>query len=685
MTVTTRKLHGSRARCFAALTVWVLLGMSLPAAASDAEAAVPVRPELAAQLATASPDTRLVVLVSGDTTDTAVAAVKAVGLTTVEVFEQLSIVAASGVPDAVHRVHAEPGVRRVDANVELTFHDDMAHRSTGVAQLRDTATYPQLRSERRRDKTPYDGTGVSIAVVDSGFDTAHEQFVKDGDTKFDAHLRQACANSREGVHYVGGIDPGVDCSTWIPAPPADDASSGHGTIVAGVAAGYPKAPAIGPVSGTAPGARLVGLATGGTDYIYNALSALNWVLEHHANPCGDWSCPPIRVVNNSYGLPADDPAGLGQRRFDPGAPMSVVTTKLIEAGVVVVFAAGNEAGDGSDNRTNVFALHPQPGMLGVGAYYDRNAGDRDASVWLVSSRGRRGDPSTYPDLVAPGANYLAGCSTVSLLCVAPLGSASSYDGAPYGRFSGTSLSAPYIAGVVAQMLEARPTLTPGQVEDILEDSAYQGFIATDLRESDVYHDADGNLRGNADHLTSFHAGHGLVDVVGALSSLAKGKARTAPAPCPGGEPEATVTDPVGDTPLFFAVPSPLERPGFDIVEARASLLQHPGALTVAVRLADLPATDPRMHLTVAGNIDDTYFEVDLDRSVAGEDFTVFSGEVQLRGSIDASRDIVTFVVSPLNGAVPERAGMDWAWTSTGALVADADFTYGTCQILAPPA
>lgn len=323
---------------------------------------IPIRPELAAQLAVVSGDESLLVLVTGDSTDAAAAAVESAGLSTVEAFERLSIVAALGSPDAVRALHVQPGVLRVDANLPLEFLDDLAHRSTGVAQLRDIKRYPKLRALRRAPKTPYDGSGVSIADVDSGFDTTQEQFVEDGETKFDVHLRQTCPIHREAVYYAAGTDPTPDeCSAWIPVPPNDDGppADGHGTITAGVAAGYPRmTPSGAAVSGTAPGARLVGLSTGAGGAIYNAVSALNWVLENHADPCGDGSCPPIRVVNNSYGLPATDEAGLDDRRFDPDAPISVATSTLIDAGVVVVWAPGTTAATGARTGPTSSRLAP---------------------------------------------------------------------------------------------------------------------------------------------------------------------------------------------------------------------------------------------------------------------------------------------------------------------------------------
>ena len=71
------------------------------------------------------------------------------------------------------------------------------------------------------------------------------------------------------------------------------------------------------------------------------------------------------------------------------------------------------------------------------------------------------------------------------------------------------MASPYVAGVVAQIVGARPATTPARVEDLLEDTAHR-FTAGGAYEPDPR---------NATTPTSFDKGHGLVDVLGALSVL----------------------------------------------------------------------------------------------------------------------------------------------------------------------
>lgn len=641
---------------------------------------VPMTADVARQLARTPHDLSSLVMLTGASTREASIAANAAGLAVIEELHRIGVVAAAGPADAVRAVHSQPGILRVDADPQLAFLDDVSHGATGIAQLREFASHPDLGSLRPSNRTSYDGRGVSIAVVDSGFDTTHEHFVKDGKSKFDVHMRQGCAVHREVILYAAGADPLPACSLWLPVPPNDDGppTSGHGTIVAATAAGHPLTTPTGArVSGTAPGARLVGLSLGSGDFVYNATSALHWVLEHHADPCGDASCPPIRVVNNSYGLASE--IGPIARTFDPGSPIGRVTTELVRAGVVVVFAAGNDGGDGSTTQTNFLALNPTPGFLSAAAFWDGNSGDRDATIAEFSSKGRKGDRSTYPDIAAPGASYLIGCSPGTVGCEITPG-----DGKAYGNFNGTSISAPYISGVVAQLIEADPSVTPAEIEDILEDTAHQGFVPRTLLEPDIYKDVSGARTGNADHRTSFHAGHGLVDVVGALSRVRTAGRRASPGVCSARRTDLRVDDPAGDAALTDR--GSASQPWRDIVAVRASSRAKQGALTVVVRYVDLPEVEPQMHTTVTVLIDGVLAEVDLDRSLAGDAFSVFDGPVAVEGRVDPAADTATFVVKPTRGQIRERASVFWAWTAnSGSLVvADVDFTNGTCPVWVQP-
>ncbi len=285
---------------------------------------------------------------------------------------------------------------------------------------------------------------------------------------------------------------------------------GHGTHVSGIAAGNPVTLSDGTeVSGAAPGARIVSISTGAVLFIIGANSALNWVLEHHRAPCGPAisavECPPIKVVNNSYG-----PAGGGV--FDPNSATVKLQRELAEQGVVTVWAAGNDGGDGSESLTNTPGQDPAPGILSVASYFDRNGGVRDGEVSDYSSRGAADDPSTWPDISAPGQAITSACRPYLLICATgldPRNGPGLLDIGTYNTISGTSMAAPHITGIVAQLFQADPDATPAEIEDALKSTTHK---YTD----GAPYEAVGGYTSSPDK------GTGLVDVVAAATELGAG-------------------------------------------------------------------------------------------------------------------------------------------------------------------
>ncbi|MFJ5987337.1 S8 family serine peptidase [Lentzea sp. NPDC092896] len=178
------------------------------------------------------------------------------------------------------------------------------------------------------------GDGVRIGVIDTGIDYRHADF---GGGTFPT------------AKVVGGHDFAGDAYTGksgsIPEPDADPLDcEGHGTHVAGTAAGYGvnadgttyrgsyssvdlDSLKIGP--GTAPKASLYALKVFGCEGGTNLTAqALDWALDPNGD--GDFS-DKLDVVNLS----------LGSDFGAPDDPDSLFVRKLVEHGVVVVAAAGN--------------------------------------------------------------------------------------------------------------------------------------------------------------------------------------------------------------------------------------------------------------------------------------------------------------------------------------------------------
>ncbi|MDQ4104194.1 MAG: S8 family serine peptidase, partial [Actinomycetota bacterium] len=342
-----------------------------------------------------------------------------------------------------------------------------------------------------------EGTGVSIAVIDSGIDPTHPAFAEG---KVVRSLKSVCLDeSTADATCVVDVPTAVDTDTL--------SLGGHGTHVSSIAAGRSVTLSDGStVSGAAPGAKIVSLSTAAAVVVISADSSMNWVLENHAQPCGSAvpvaQCPPIKVINNSFG-----PAGGGE--FDPESTTAKLQRQLAKEGVVTVWAAGNDGGDGSKSLTNPPAHDPTGGIISVASYNDQGTGTRSGPVSAFSSRGSKTEPSTWPDISAPGENIVGACRAYLLICssgLKPQSGPGLLDVGSYNTISGTSMAAPQIAGIVALLFQANPTATPAEIEDVLKSTA--------LRYSDgaPYQQVGG-------YSTSFDKGAGLVDAVAAAKAL----------------------------------------------------------------------------------------------------------------------------------------------------------------------
>src|SRR5439155_21612221 len=179
------------------------------------------------------------------------------------------------------------------------------------------------------------------------------------------------------VDFVGGL-----------AAPYDD--YGLGTHVAGIIAGN-GFDSSGARSGLAPGSRLVILkALDGTGQgrISNVIAALDYAVAHSSELN-------IRIINLSVG------AGVYES-YDAD-PLTIATKRAVDAGIVVVAAAGN-AGRDPQGRTQYGAITAPgnaPWVVTVGASSHMGTTDRaDDTMAAFSSRGPTAmDRIAKPDLV----------------------------------------------------------------------------------------------------------------------------------------------------------------------------------------------------------------------------------------------------------------------------------------------
>ena len=290
----------------------------------------------------------------------------------------------------------------------------------------------------------YDGSGVGVAVIDSGALAAHDDLMgSNGAPVIDRF-----------VDFVGGQNG-----------PYDD--YGHGTHVAGIIAGNGY-DSNGARAGIAPGVRLTVLKVldrKGDGLISDVIAALDYVVANKDELN-------IRVVNLSVAT---------------GVYESYNTDPLTLAAETVVRSRCRGRGRGGQQRPRrrmdairhggVTAPGNAPWVLTVGASSHMGTIDRaDDTIASFSSRGptahrlrretgsrraRRGDRVTQRS----GEHSLFDKIAISAAGTV----ATSY--LPYLSLSGTSMSAPVVTGTVALMLQANPSLTPNAVKAILQYTA----------------------------------------------------------------------------------------------------------------------------------------------------------------------------------------------------------------------
>ena len=236
---------------------------------------------------------------------------------------------------------------------------------------------------------PATGKGVTAYVIDSGIRVTHNEFE---------------GRAGYGVSFVDDVFGSGDCS-------------GHGTHIAGILGGK--------TLGVAKAVLLVSvrvLDCEGAGRLYYFLKALDWIAQH--------AIPPA-VVNMSI-------------QVRPSDALDQAVRKIIDLGIPVVVAAGNDAADACQ-----YSPGRIPEALTVGATNVRN--DR----WLLSNQG------SCVDIFAPGSDILSSWNTSDKATE---------------MLDGTSMASPHVAGAVAILLEQYPNATVDEVNHRLIDGSTRDRI-----------------------------------------------------------------------------------------------------------------------------------------------------------------------------------------------------------------
>lgn len=255
----------------------------------------------------------------------------------------------------------------------------------------------------------YDGTGVTVGVLDTGVDPSHPDLV--------GHI----TSSR----------------SFIEAEPEVTDGHGHGTHVASTIAGSGAA-SDGRLKGVAPGADLmVGkvLDAGGSGPYTSILDGMTWAAEGGAD-----------VVSMSLG---------GRASSAHDILSDAVDALSDKTGALFVIAAGNDGGYG---ESTLGSPGTADSALTVGAV------DKQDDLAPFSSRGPRvEDLAIKPEITAPGVNIVAGRANGT--------SMGTVVDEHYTTASGTSMATPHVAAAAAILKQEHPKMTGPQLKDALVSTA----------------------------------------------------------------------------------------------------------------------------------------------------------------------------------------------------------------------
>ncbi|MGC2237635.1 MAG: S8 family serine peptidase [Pyrinomonadaceae bacterium] len=391
-----------------------------------------VDPELAVLMNNATDDSNInaVIVFHQYPSQTDLTKLQQIGIAGGTKYNALPMVVVTATRRQLIEVSRLPQVRSIYGNRTLTLNSDPFFKTT---QVQRASIDRDLQSKNAGNSLT--GKNVTVAVLDTGVNSLHS----DLSGKVIQNVRLADVQSTP----LGFISP-------VPVEnlPNTDLAGGHGTFVAGVIAAS-GASSNGKYNGVAPGANILGLSAGDLNLSF-VLAGFDYLLSQGANYN-------VRVINCSFSA---------NTVFDYNDPVNIATKIITGRGINVVFSAGNS---GAGNGTlNPYAAAPW--VVSVGAT------DEKGNLASYSSRGVFGSKNQNPTLVAPGTNIVSLRGAVSETSANGLAGADSARLTPaelpyYTTASGTSFSAPQVAGAIALMLETNPNLKPAQIKDILQRTA----------------------------------------------------------------------------------------------------------------------------------------------------------------------------------------------------------------------
>ena len=355
-----------------------------------------------------------------------------------------NVVGVRATGDVIRELQSHPGVARINYDIPrqgvfIDDHEPLEGGPAGVMPERTEIAWgiPWIGADQVWDMG-YDGSGIVVAMVDSGTDYTHSDLADHLWTNRDEIPGNGIDDDRNGyIDDIIGYDFGDDDND-----PMDQ--DGHGTHTAGTVAGDGTG---GVLTGVAPGARImickVGLYINDVDEI-STWEGFQYAADNNAD-----------VLSVSLGW---------FHSWDPDrATWREVCENVIAAGSVMVVASGNEqhwAGAPDDVRTP----GDVPAVITVGA-----TSYKSDVIANFSSEG----PVTWQD-VSPYSDHPYPPGLIKPDVCAPgqrVKSTIVHGGYSGESWSGTSMATPHVAGLVALMLESNPNLGHAEIKAVLESTA----------------------------------------------------------------------------------------------------------------------------------------------------------------------------------------------------------------------
>ncbi|MCK4403673.1 MAG: S8 family serine peptidase [candidate division Zixibacteria bacterium] len=325
--------------------------------------------------------------------------------------------------DQVEKIASHPDVETIYENYPVTLVEPVSvERSAGNTVERERCL--SAISAREAWEMGYTGKGRLVCNFDTGVDGDHPALF---------------SNWR-------GNNGGLPSASWFDPYGSDfpKDNKGHGTHTMGIMVGISEGDTIGVAFGADwIASAVIDRGASISQTISDILSAFQWAVDPDGNPETLDDVPD--VINNSWGIPPGYKPACDQTFWN-------AIDNVEDAGVVVVFAAGNEGPEPITLRTPADRISSRTNCFSVGAIDALSFG---FPVATFSSRGPSGcdNQTIKPEVCAPGVKIY-----------------SCYKNGEYRLMSGTSMAAPFVAGAVAILRQYNPDATVEEIKQALLES-----------------------------------------------------------------------------------------------------------------------------------------------------------------------------------------------------------------------